>query len=96
MLCIHWKYVFDQFSGTKRVRPSLDGLDRGLGERRDAHVPLIGEPRLEHCAAAIAARHLQRVRLDLLDQAQRFEVGDDALARHETIEPAILLPALRR
>ena len=35
----------------------LDRPDRRLGERRDAHVPLVGEPGLEHGAAAVAARH---------------------------------------
>ena len=29
MLCIHWKYVFDQFSGTKRMRPSSTALIAG-------------------------------------------------------------------
>ncbi len=74
----------------------LHALDRGLGERRDAHIPLIGEPRLEHRVATIATRNLVRVRLDLLDQAQRLEVGDDLLARDETIQAAIFLRAPRR
>ena len=34
---------------------------------------------------------VQRVRLDLLEQAERLEVGDHALARLEAIEAAILL-----
>ena len=66
----------------------FDGLDRGLGERRDLHVPLVGEIGLEHGAAAVAARHLELVLLDLLEQPGGFELGDDALARLEAIEPA--------
>ena len=35
-------------------------------------------------------RHGVRRRLDLLEQAQRIDVGDDALPRLETIERAVL------
>ena len=62
---------------------------RGLGERGDAHVPLIGEPGFEHGAAAIAARNLQFVRLDLFDQTLCFQFGDDFLAGFEAIQSAI-------
>ncbi len=34
-------------------------------------------------------RHRVRRRLDLLEQAQRFEIGNDALPRLEAVEPAI-------
>ena len=44
--------------------------------------------RLDHGAAAIAARHHQPVRFGSLEQALRLELGDDALARLEAIQPA--------
>jgi hypothetical protein len=69
----------------------LDGFDGGLRERRDAHVPLIGQPRLEHRAAAISAWNGQRMRLDFLQQAERLEVCDHEFASLEAIERAILL-----
>ena len=71
------------------MRPSSTARDRGRGKRRDLHVPLVGEPGLEHRAAAVATRHRQRVRLRLLEQAGSLEVGHDALARREAIEAAI-------
>ncbi len=67
----------------------LDRADRGCRERRDAHVPLVGEPGLDHGAAAVAARDREAVRLDLLEEAGGLEVGDDALPRLEPVEPAI-------
>ena len=67
----------------------LDRADRGCGERRDAHVPLVSEPGLDHGDAAVAARDREAVRLDLLDEARGLEVGDDALPRLEPVEPAI-------
>ena len=42
-----------------------------------------------HRVGAVAARHLELVRLYLLDEAGRFELGDDLLARHEAIESAV-------
>jgi hypothetical protein len=73
------------------VRHEADAarLDRGdgrLGERRDAHVPLVGEPGLEHRATAIAPRHGRGVRLDLLDQARRLEFTDYAAAALVAVE----------
>ncbi len=67
----------------------FDGADRRLGERRGAHVPLVGEPGLQYRPRSVAARHRQRVRLDLLEQAERLEVGDHARARLEAVETAV-------
>src|SRR6187402_1138421 len=44
----------------------FDCLESGFRERPDLHVPLIGEIRLDDGAGAIAARHLELVRLYLL------------------------------
>ena len=63
-----------------------DGRDRGSRERRDLHVPLVGEVGLEDRAAAIAARHHELVRLDALDEARRLELGEHAPARLEALE----------
>ncbi len=70
------------------MRPSSTALERGLGQRRDLHVPLVGEIGLDDGVGAVAARHVELVRLYLLDEARGFELGDDLLARHEAIEPA--------
>ena len=89
MFRIHSKYVRSQFSRHEADAPVFDGADRGLGERRDPDVPLVGQPGLDHRAAAIAARNRQPVRLDLVQEAGGLEVGDDALARLEAVEAAI-------
>ena len=67
----------------------LDGCDRGLGERLRAHVPLVGQQRLDDDAAAIAARNHRRVIGDSLEEPLRVEIRDDALARLEPVEPAV-------
>ena len=89
MLRIHWKYVFDQLSGTKRMRPSSTARIAGSasGAIRTYHWSV--SQGSSTAPAAVAARHLQRVRLDLLEQSGRLEVGDDALARLEAVEAAI-------
>ena len=80
-----------------RLRPVLrhearasvfDGRQRGLGQRRDLHVPLVGEIGLDDGAGAVAARHFELVRLYLLDESGGFELGDDLLARHEAVQAA--------
>ena len=48
--------------------------DGRRGERRDLHVPLVREIRLEHGAAAVAARHDEPMLLDVLEQARGFEL----------------------
>ncbi len=67
----------------------LDGLDRGLRERLRAHVPLVGQHRLDDDVAAVAARHHRDVLVDALEQALRLEIGEDALARDEPVEAAV-------
>ena len=64
----------------------LDCLDRGSGQRRDLHVPLIGEERLDDGAGAVAAGHHQLVVDDLLHQTQRLQIGDDPFARLEPVQ----------
>jgi hypothetical protein len=77
-----------QFSGTKRMRPLSTASMAGAASGATSHVPLVGEVGLDHRAAAVAARHHELVRLDLLDQAGGSSIGDDALARLEAIEAA--------
>ncbi|MNH03251.1 hypothetical protein D3C79_625080 [compost metagenome] len=43
----------------------LNGFHRHFRQRRSAHVPLVGQHRLDHHAAAVAVRHRQVVRFDL-------------------------------
>ena len=60
--------------------------DRRARQRLGVDVPLVGKERLDHRAGAVAVRHHVRVRLDLVDEARRFEALDDLLARDEAIE----------
>ena len=64
----------------------LDGLFRQLGS---VHIPLVRQPRLDRNAGAISVGDHVRIRLDLFEQTLRLEVGNDALSRLETVEPAI-------
>ncbi len=66
----------------------LDLGDGGPGERCDFDVPLIGEIRLEHRAAAIAARNHEPVFLDPLDEAGALQLRDDDGARIEAVKAA--------
>ncbi len=75
--------------GNEANPAGLDGLDRGFRERLDLHVPLIGEVRLDNRVRAIAARNLDRVILDLVQQPQRLEFGDDLVACDEAVESAV-------
>ena len=67
----------------------FDELQAALCQRVHLHEPLVGQERLDHLAAAVAARHLQAMRLDLNQQAGGVEVGDDQFARVETIQAAV-------
>ena len=58
------------------MRPCSTACTRRLRERLDVDEPLIGEQRLEHGVAAIAARHGELMRLDALDETLRLEVGE--------------------
>src|SRR5215469_4814429 len=66
----------------------VHGGDRRRGERRDLHVPLVGEIGLEYRAAAIPAGNRVAVLLDALDEAGRLELRHDALASLEAVETA--------
>ena len=64
----------------------LNRRDGGLRQFAGVHIPLLGQPRLDHHIRTVAMRHLVGVRLDLVKQAERLEHLDDALARLETIK----------
>ena len=68
---------------------AFDHFDGRFRERRDRDEPLVRQPGFDDRAGAVAARHHQLVRFDLVDQAGGFEIGDDALARNGAVEPAI-------
>ncbi len=67
----------------------LDGRERRLRQLTGVDVPLVREPRLDGDVRAVAVRDRLRRGLDLFEQAQRFEIGDDALPGFEAIEAAI-------
>ena len=48
--------VFSQLSGTILISPDAHRLDRRLGQRRGVDIPLVGQPRLDHHARAVADR----------------------------------------
>ena len=73
MLRIHSKKVFSHILRDEDGAPALDRLDRRLRQRLGVDIPLIGEPGLDHRARAVAMRHHQRMRLDLVDEALRLE-----------------------
>src|SRR3546814_21046179 len=62
-------------------RAGAHRLDRGLGQRGGVDIPLIGEPRLDHHARAIATRRLDDAILDALEQAGLVQQRHDPLAR---------------
>ncbi len=64
----------------------FDRFHRHFGQRRGAHVPLVGQHRLDHHAAAIAVRHRQVVRFDLVQQAQIIEGGNHRFTRREALQ----------
>ena len=85
-----------------RLRHDLDParshrLDRGLGQRRGVDIPLVGQPRLDHHARAVAVWRLDRPRLgvvldpflvDVRDQhALVLQLRDHRLARLGGAEP---------
>src|SRR5580692_8043937 len=64
----------------------LDGADGGSRQRLDVDEPLIGEQGLEDGVAAIAARHGELVRLDALDEPERFQFCQNPSARLNAVE----------
>ena len=67
----------------------LHRFDRGLGEGLGIDVPLVGQPRLDDRARAVAVGHGVDVRLHLLDQALGLQIGKHARARLHPVEAAI-------
>ena len=67
----------------------LDRGDGGLRQGLGVAVPLVGQERLERRTRAIAVRDGVAVLLDPVEQAHGLELGDDAPARFEPVEPAI-------
>ena len=74
----------------------LHRRDGRRGQRRDLHVPLVGEVGLEHRTAAITARHDQAVFLGALEQARGLKFRDHALARLEAIQARESAPVPHR
>ena len=64
-------------------------FDGRLGQGFHRHEPLVGEIGFDHHAGAVAARHLQGVVLDLLQQAQRVQIVDHFLAGVEPVQAAV-------
>jgi hypothetical protein len=52
-----------------------------------AHEPLVGQHRLDHGVGAAAARHHELVRLGLLEQTLRLEVGETRLRASNRSSP---------
>ncbi len=59
---------------------------QGLG----GNVPLVGQPRFDDRAGAVALRYFQRVVVDAHQQALGVQVGNNLLAGDETIEAGVL------
>ena len=57
-----------------------------LGQRRDIHIPLVGQPGFDHHARTVAVGRGDGAVLDLLQRAFGFEQLDDPLARIEPVE----------
>ena len=65
-------------------------LDRLVGERLDVEIPLLRHQRFEHDGLGLLiVRHGMGNRLDLVEQFDGFQIGDDLFARHEAIETTI-------
>ncbi len=72
--------LFPVFRHENRVALSHGG-ERVHGQRLGVHIPLVGEPGLDHHAGAVAVRHLMLVRLDGGDQSARLHGGQHGFAR---------------
>ena len=71
--------------GDEAGPPLLHGGDGRAGQRLDLHVPLVGEERLEHRLAALAAAERQEVRLRPAVEPLLGQRGLDRLAGLEAI-----------
>ena len=76
--------------GHELRRAGLDRRQRRLGEFAGVHIPLVGQPRFDDHARAVAIRHLDGLGLDQFDRLQRFQIGNDLLARIEAIHADII------
>ena len=65
------------------------GSNRWFGQRLGGHVPLVGQPRLDHGAGAVALGHFEAVVVDADQQTGGVEGGNDLLARFKTVEAGI-------
>ena len=61
-------------------------LERRQRELRGVDIPLVGQPRLDHHARAVAERRRDDAVLDADQRAFVFELGDDRLARFLAVE----------
>ena len=59
----------------------MHGGERILGEFGGVHIPLVGQPRLDHHAGTVAIRHLDGLLFDALDQFEGFEIGHHLFPR---------------
>lgn len=64
----------------------FNGFDCWLGQHVRAHVPLVGQHRLDHHAAAIAVRDGQVVRFDLFQQAEGVNCRNNGFTRREAFQ----------
>ena len=63
------------------MRPSRTASRPASRQRRHAHVPLLGDQRLDDGATAVAMPHLVRVRLLFHEQAALPQLVDEARPR---------------
>ena len=78
-----------QFCGNEADLAAFDDGDGLFGERLGLDEPLGGDERLDGGLAAVALAEAERVVLDLDEGAGVLEVGDDALAGVEAVEPGV-------
>ena len=64
----------------------LNRLYRRFCQHVGAHVPLVGQHRFDHHAAAVAVRDGQVVRFDLFQQAQRVNSGNYRFTRGKALQ----------
>ena len=73
--------VFSHVSGTILMSPFRTACERRRGELGGVDIPLVGEPRLDHDARAVAVGRRDHAVLDTHQSAFGFEQLDDRLAR---------------
>ena len=66
MFSIQLKNVFSQLLGTISISPDSDRLDRLLRQFLGIYIPLVGQPRLDHHAAAVTKGCRDLARLGVL------------------------------